>query len=136
MHEIVAANRFMTLATADLRGQPWATPVWYAPDGDDALLWLSRPDTRHSRNVAERPQLAIVIFDSSADPDDAAAVYFEAVASQAPDRVGVYSARSTGQGLREFTSEDVTAPGPFRLYRAEIVSAWELGPGDQRLPLV
>jgi uncharacterized protein YhbP (UPF0306 family) len=133
MHEIVASNRYMTLATADADGLPWATPVWYAPDGEEALLWLSRPDTRHSRNVAERPQLAIAIFDSSAHPDDAAAVYFEAVASQAPERVGVYSARSVAQGLREFTHADVT--GPFRLYRASITGAWELGPGDRRLPL-
>src|SRR5262249_51466800 len=94
MHEIVASNRYMTLATADASGLPWATPVWYAPDGDDALLWLSRPDARHSRNLAERPELAITIFDSRADPDGAAAVYFQAVASEAPGRIEVYSARS------------------------------------------
>jgi hypothetical protein len=135
MHEIVAANRFMTLATADADGLPWATPVWYAPDGEDALLWISKPDARHSRNLAGRPELAIVIFDSTVTSDEAAAVYFDAVASQAPERVSVYSAHSLAQGLDELTAADVTEPGPFRLYRASIVEAWELGPGDRRLPL-
>jgi hypothetical protein len=28
---IVDGNSYMTLATADAAGRPWATPVWYAP---------------------------------------------------------------------------------------------------------
>ena len=34
---IVEANRFMTLATADADGVPWASPVWFAPDGEREL---------------------------------------------------------------------------------------------------
>jgi pyridoxamine 5'-phosphate oxidase-like protein len=49
MHPIVEANRYMTLSTADADGVPWASPVWYAPDGPDALLWVSDPSARHSR---------------------------------------------------------------------------------------
>ena len=30
---IIDANSYMTLATADADGRPWATPVWFAPDG-------------------------------------------------------------------------------------------------------
>lgn len=56
----------MTLATADEAGRPWASPVWYAAVGYDELLWLSRPEARHSRNLAVRRELGIVIFDSSA----------------------------------------------------------------------
>ncbi|MFL6120526.1 pyridoxamine 5'-phosphate oxidase family protein, partial [Actinophytocola sp.] len=29
---ILDANSFMTLATADGAGTPWATPVWFATD--------------------------------------------------------------------------------------------------------
>ena len=32
----------MTLATADADGVPWASPVWYAPDGYSELLWVSQ----------------------------------------------------------------------------------------------
>jgi hypothetical protein len=28
--EIIDANRYMTLATADAQGTPWASPVWFA----------------------------------------------------------------------------------------------------------
>jgi nitroimidazol reductase NimA-like FMN-containing flavoprotein (pyridoxamine 5'-phosphate oxidase superfamily) len=28
--EIIDANRYLTLATADGDGRPWAAPVWYA----------------------------------------------------------------------------------------------------------
>ena len=128
---IIEANRYMTLATADADGVPWASPVWFAPDGDD-LLWLSRPDTRHSRNLAVRPGLAIVIFDSSAHPDDAAALYLSATASETDTGIEVYSARSLAQGLRAFTTDDLTT---FRLYRARVHERWVLGPGDRRLPV-
>ena len=32
-HEIIDAARYMVLATADEDGLPWASPVWFAPDG-------------------------------------------------------------------------------------------------------
>ena len=31
-------------------------------------LWVAAPDARHSRNLAARPELAIVIFDSGRRP--------------------------------------------------------------------
>jgi hypothetical protein len=130
MDAIVAANRYMTLATADADGVPWASPVWFAPDGDE-LLWLSRPDTRHSRNLAVRPQLAIVIFDSRCEPDDAAALYMDATAAPTDTGIAVYSAHAVAQGLRAFTADDLTR---FRLYRTRIHARWLLGPGDRRLP--
>ena len=48
---ILEETAYMTLATADAQGIPWATPVWFAPDGDRAVLWLSDPEARHSRNL-------------------------------------------------------------------------------------
>lgn len=45
---IVEANAFMTLATADADGLPWATPVWFAHVDCAEFLWVSRPEARHS----------------------------------------------------------------------------------------
>jgi nitroimidazol reductase NimA-like FMN-containing flavoprotein (pyridoxamine 5'-phosphate oxidase superfamily) len=56
---IVDANRYLTLATADGDGRPWATPVWYAHEGYTDFLWVSRPEARHSRNLVRRPEIAI-----------------------------------------------------------------------------
>jgi pyridoxine/pyridoxamine 5'-phosphate oxidase len=67
----------VTLATADAEGRPWASPVWFAHEGYRDFLWVSSPEARHSRNVAVRPELALVLFDSTVAPGDAAAVYVE-----------------------------------------------------------
>jgi nitroimidazol reductase NimA-like FMN-containing flavoprotein (pyridoxamine 5'-phosphate oxidase superfamily) len=62
---IIDSNDYMVLATADESGLPWASPVWYAPEEYRELFWVSSPEARHSRNLAARPELAIVIFDST-----------------------------------------------------------------------
>ena len=51
--EIIDANRYLTLATADGDGRPWAAPAWYAHEGYSDFLWVSGPDTRHSRKPRE-----------------------------------------------------------------------------------
>jgi hypothetical protein len=40
---IVDANSFMTLATADADGLPWASPVWFAPAEYREFFWVSDP---------------------------------------------------------------------------------------------
>jgi hypothetical protein len=35
---IIDANLYMTLATADEAGRPWASPVYYAPSNYNAVL--------------------------------------------------------------------------------------------------
>ena len=69
----------MMLGTADEDGQPWVTPVWFAREGYDELYWVSEPRPRHSRNIAVRPQMSIVVFDSQVPVGSAAAVYMQAV---------------------------------------------------------
>lgn len=61
---IIDANLYMTLATADEGGRPWASPVCFAHEGYSEFLWVSSPQATHSRNIAARSELAIVIFDS------------------------------------------------------------------------
>ena len=70
----MSTSRYMTIATADADGTPWVTPVWFAPDGADGLLWVSDPGARHSRNIDVRPRVAIVIYDSRVEPGGAGAV--------------------------------------------------------------
>jgi len=102
---IIDGERYMTLATADADGVPWANPVWYAPDGYSELIWVSNPEARHSRNLATRPELGIVIFDTSVTPGDGQAVYMEATAAQVEDGLDVFSARSVAQGMPAWDEE-------------------------------
>ena len=73
--EIVDSNLFMTLATADAEGRPWATPVYFTPHEYREFFWMSEPGSRHSRHVSARPEVSIVIFnvlDPAGHPDGSA----------------------------------------------------------------
>ncbi len=116
---VIDANAYLTLATADREGRPWASPVQYAHDGYTEFYWISRPYARHSRNLATRPTVAIVIFDSTVAAGEAQAVYIEAEAEQLGDdghqrAIEVYSRRSEALGAGELTLSDVSAAAPRR----------------------
>jgi nitroimidazol reductase NimA-like FMN-containing flavoprotein (pyridoxamine 5'-phosphate oxidase superfamily) len=137
---IVDANRFMALGTADAGGTPWVSPVWYAPLSAGEYVWVSRPGTRHSRNIAERPQVAIAIYDSHR-PGTWAAVYLVAVAEQLEDAdeveaaLAAFNRRSEAQGLRAWSRAEVEPPAEFRLYRATASEQFVLDDHDARLPV-
>jgi nitroimidazol reductase NimA-like FMN-containing flavoprotein (pyridoxamine 5'-phosphate oxidase superfamily) len=134
---IIDSNRYMALGTADESGLPWVSPVWYAPDGYREFLWVSSPEARHSRNLAARPQLAIVIFDSHV-AGGWKALYMSAVAEQLDDveeAIAIFSRRGEAQGLRAWTPDDVRPPARHRLYRATASEQFVLDPHDRRLPV-
>ena len=100
---IIAANLYMVLGTADERGQPWVWPVYYAPRGLSEFVWVSRPEALHSRNITARPEISIVIFDSSVPIGTGQGVYMAAVAEELTgearrDAIETFSRRSTGHG--------------------------------------
>jgi pyridoxine/pyridoxamine 5'-phosphate oxidase len=138
--KIVAANMYMTLATADAEGRPWISPVWFAPTTDTGFLWVSSPETRHSRNIAVRPEVAIVIFDSTVPIGGAEALYVEASAEHLAGAdleraISTYSDRSQSCGAQAWVAADVLPPARFCLYRATSSSQSVLGPHDERLPV-
>jgi nitroimidazol reductase NimA-like FMN-containing flavoprotein (pyridoxamine 5'-phosphate oxidase superfamily) len=135
VQEIVAANRYMVLATADASGRPWSTPVWFATEDHRHFYWVSKPGARHSRNIAGRPEIGVVIFDSTVTPGDARALYMSATAEQvAADEIGVFARVSAAQGLSVWTTEDVAGPARHRLYRATATEHYLLDPRDERVP--
>jgi hypothetical protein len=138
---IINANRYLTLATADRTGRPWASPVYYTPDGGTDIYWVSRPESRHSRNIADRPEAAIVIYDSQVPLGDAEAVYLTAHAERVaePDLTRCAEIfRSRLPELASFVPDRLRAPKPLRLHRAHVVDASVLlrndGP-DIRVPI-
>jgi nitroimidazol reductase NimA-like FMN-containing flavoprotein (pyridoxamine 5'-phosphate oxidase superfamily) len=137
---IIDANSYMTLGTADADGRPWATPVWFAPDGYTNFIWVSRPGTRHSGNVAARPQVGIVIFNSTVPVGQAEAVYVEAVATQIPvaeveSAIAIFSAVLGTDGGRPWQMADVVGSADFRLYRARASAHYLLDAKDHRVPV-
>jgi nitroimidazol reductase NimA-like FMN-containing flavoprotein (pyridoxamine 5'-phosphate oxidase superfamily) len=134
---IIDANRYMTLGTADEKGLPWVSPVWYAPSDYREFFWVSSPDARHSRNIARQPQVGIVIFDTHAPIGTGQGVYMSAVAESLMgadlDRgIAIFSERSEAQGARAWTPPEVRPPARHRLYRATAHEHYVLDSQDQR----
>jgi hypothetical protein len=120
---ILGTNAYMTLGTADADGRPWASPVFFAADGYAKLFWVSSPEARHSRNIAARPEVGIVVFDSRLPIGAAEAVYIEGVAeelagAEAEHGIEIFTSGSVAWGARVWTPDDVRPPAPHRLYRA------------------
>jgi hypothetical protein len=131
--KLLASIRYMTLATVDPDGRPWASPVWYAAPAPSELLWVSRPEARHSRNIVERPDVAIVIFDSTVPNEDAQALYIEATAARTDEGVERFSAASVAVGSPPWTEDELSGDAKHRLFRADVRRAWMLGEEEVRV---
>jgi nitroimidazol reductase NimA-like FMN-containing flavoprotein (pyridoxamine 5'-phosphate oxidase superfamily) len=137
---IIDANLYMTLGTADADGNPWATPVYFAHAGYREFLWISSPDARHSRNLAQRAQVGIVVFDSQVPINTGQAVFVEAHAQELTGAeleraVATYSARAQEHEGLPFSAADARPPARHRMYRATASAHYVLGARDERIPV-
>ena len=145
--QLLNANHYCVLATADAAGKPWATPVFFAARHDRELFWVSSPTSRHSRNIAVRPTIGITIFDSTAPIGGAEALYLEAHAgpldsSLHPQALEVLNSRLPPPQALSLT--DLPPAGPLQPYRATATRHYVLIRGgdarfdnvvDDRLPV-
>ena len=142
----LARNRFMVLGTVDPSGRPRVSPVCFSLVDHQDAYWLSSPDAHHSRNIQERPEVSIVVFDSAADPHTGQAVYLEASAARVPDDE---LAEACTRAFRDVDDELSYTPEtlrhePFVLFRANVtasevhVRGRDFGDGsgaDRRVPV-
>jgi hypothetical protein len=143
VRDIIEASRYLVLATADAAGRPWSSPVYFAHVGLTEFFWVSSPDVTHSRNIAARPEVGIVIFDSQAAIGTGQGVYMSAAARLLEDGetapgIEAFSRRSVGHGGPAWTTEDVRPGTGLRLYRAVADAHWILakdGQPDHRIPV-
>jgi nitroimidazol reductase NimA-like FMN-containing flavoprotein (pyridoxamine 5'-phosphate oxidase superfamily) len=135
---------YMVLGTADADGRPWVSPVYFAAREYSEFYWVSLPDAQHSRNLAGRPEVSIVVFDSGVPIGTGQGVYMSARAEELGDEelergIRVFARRSEEHGGRQWNADDVKPPAPHRLYRAAVDQHWmldkEARPGDRRTPV-
>lgn len=135
---IIAANSYLTLGTADLNGHPWTSPVYFAAASLREYYWQSATDARHSRNLVERPEVSIVIFDSTVAPYHGRAVYGVGAADELSgsdlDRALEIYPRHADPGATSVMPEEVSGAAPYRLYRAIASDLWVLCPREPRQP--
>ena len=128
---IIDSMMYMVLGTADGSGQPWVSPVYFAPAGYREFYWVSSPEAKHSRNIAVRSQISIVIFDSRAPIGTGQGVYMSVAAEELTGAdlergIEIFSRTSLGHGGHKWKLEDVQAPALYRLYRATVQDHWIL----------
>jgi hypothetical protein len=88
------------------------------------LYWISWTDGLHSRNIAARPEVNVVVFDTTVPVGAAEAVYMAARAEEVPPSdldacVGV-ACRARFPEMNVFPADELRPPGPLRLYRARV----------------
>ena len=119
---VLDSNRYMVLGTVEPDGGPRLSPVFFTPARNRDLYWVSSPDAQHSRNVRVRPDVQIVVFDSSTVPGDSEAVYIGAAAREVrehelPELLAEAFDPDT-RGARAFTPEELSGDSDLRLYVA------------------
>ena len=120
---VIDSNSYMALGTADETGHPWVSPVWFASEDYTRFHWVSSPDSRHSRNLAARQEVAIAIYDSSRAPGTVEAVYMsgraeELTGNELERGIEVFDRISQHDIARAWGLSDVQLPSLLRLYRA------------------
>ncbi len=81
--KIIADNLYLTLATADLQGKPWAAPVYYAYDADYTFYFVSASDSLHAQHIHVNPRVAFAVFDSTAPAGTGDGVQVDGIAEAA-----------------------------------------------------
>jgi Pyridoxamine 5'-phosphate oxidase len=137
---IVDNALYLVLGTADADGRPWAAPVYFAHNGYREFIWVSKPEARHSRNIEVRPEVSIVVFDSTVPIGTGGGVYMEATAAEADEAerdeaLATFSRRSVAHGGGEFTAADALPPARLRLYKATAAEQFVLDDRDNRVAL-
>ena len=95
----------------------------FTPDAYIDFYWVSSSEALHSQNIARRPDISIVVFDSQVPIGATEAAYMSARAKEIADSdlelcAEIYSGRLPE--ARGFGPEQLRAPALLRLYRATV----------------
>lgn len=126
---VIDANRYLTLGTTDPDHRPRVSPVYFSHAAYRRFYWVSSPSAHHSRNVTERPAVALVIFDSTAEVGAGRAVYVDANAQIIPEeelpRRCAEAFAGIGPDATAFAPEELSGDADLRLYCAR-ATAFEI----------
>ena len=116
-----------SLATVSPDGRPWNSPLFVAFDANLRFYWSSHIDAEHSRNIATRPDVFLVVFDSTQPDQSGGAVYMRATASELTDETSIrgalaYLARRKNEPPKPLA--DFRSPQRRRVYQAVPDAVW------------
>jgi hypothetical protein len=123
---VIDTNRYLTLGTTEPGQRPRLSPVYFTHVDYRDFYWVSSPAAHHSMNIAAQPEIAIVIFDSTAPIGQGRAVYVSAQASvitdaELPQRCSEAFTR-VDPGAKRFQPHELSGGAILRLYHARATS--------------
>jgi pyridoxine/pyridoxamine 5'-phosphate oxidase len=129
---IIAQNRYLTLATVNAQGHPWASPVYFSTYGYAEFYWMSQNDALHSQNLKIHPSVAMVIFDTQQPVGTGQAVYISAQAEElsppSDERALLVYPGPAKRGGRAIKLEQIRRPSHYRIYHASAINCSILCP--------
>jgi uncharacterized protein YhbP (UPF0306 family) len=63
-HALLEASSLCAIATVSVTKTPHVNTAYFAASAELDLVWLSDPESQHSRNLAANPAAAVAIYDS------------------------------------------------------------------------
>jgi nitroimidazol reductase NimA-like FMN-containing flavoprotein (pyridoxamine 5'-phosphate oxidase superfamily) len=121
--QLIKVTHHMTIATADVSGKPWSSPVFFVYDRQFTFYWVSFIGAVHSVNIRVRPQVAITLLGGPPD-HEGDGVYIDGEAFELDDESEVEQAIQvlwTRPQESKFTVDspaDVLGDAAWRVYKA------------------
>lgn len=103
--EIIKTNQYLTIASSDKKGSPWASAVVYSYDKDWNLYFLSIPSSNHCQNIKNREKVVVAIFDSHQ-------LFGQGVGLQIEGEAVEVNTRDTGGSIKIFFERKFLYGGP------------------------
>jgi general stress protein 26 len=128
--DILSKIMYATVATVSREGQPWNAPVYTAYDEQYNFYWASWPETQHSKNIAENPNVFIVIFDSTAKEGTGEGVYIQAKVEMLKNTEDITHAAKffyERKGKQPRAAEEFLDASLRRMYKAVPQKVWTNG---------
>jgi hypothetical protein len=131
VEQILQTERFLTLATVDRSGFPWASPLLYGYDAGLTLYWSSAIASRHSVNLDQsQGRCAVTMFDSHASPGKIAGLFLTGYGELVPDDQVAQTMEHLLTRMDQRpnrTAADYLGDSPRRFYQFQPKEIWITG---------
>lgn len=123
---IIATNSYMNIATVCPDGSPWNTPVFFAGDLKQGLIWWSSVNSQHTKNISIDDRVFVTIFDSKEEEGEGLGVYIKGKARQVTDQqlelaLDIYNSKAKSFKL---SKENSAGSAPTRLFMLKSEQVW------------
>jgi uncharacterized protein YhbP (UPF0306 family) len=129
--QILRTEQFLTLATVDRSGFPWASPLLYGYDAGLTLYWSSAIASRHSVNLDEtQGRCAVTMFDSHASPGKITGLFLTGTGKLVPEDQVAQAMEHLFDRMDQRpnrTATDYLGDSPRRFYQFQPSEIWITG---------